>query len=175
MNQTGKIATLKPKYLQRLKQEINQNVKWEKQFTRKVAHIGPDYPYSTTVVKGQSWDDFPVIQHLMNKINERLDTNFNSCLLNWYEKGKLVGIGAHKDIEPCLVPDTGVCSVSLGLDSDCEFIFRDSKKQIVKQFTLSEGDIFYFNGADNKAYTHEIPKTRFPNGRVSLTFRQFKD
>lgn len=172
--ETGKVANLKPEYMQKLKDEIKFNVKWERQFTRKVAHIGPDYPYSNTVVKGQNWDNFPVIAHLMNKINERLGTNFNSCLLNWYEKGKLVGIGAHKDIEPCLVPNTGVCSVSLGLDSDCEFIFRNSKKQIVKQFTLSEGDIFYFSGDDNKAYTYEIPKTRFPNGRVSLTFRQFK-
>lgn len=139
-----------------------------------VAHIGPDYPYSRIVIPGQDWNNFLVIQHLMDKVNETLGTNFNSCLLNWYEKGKSVGIGAHKDIEPCLVPDTGVCSVSLGLDSECEFIFRDSRKRIVKQFTLSEGDIFFFSGDDNKRYTHEIPKTVFPNGRVSLTFREFK-
>lgn len=125
-------------------------------------------PFSGTVVPGLDWDSYPLVKRVMDRVNEVYGFSFNACLLNWYT-GR-AGIGAHKDIEPCLEP-SGIVSVSLG--DPCEFLFRENGR-VVAQFILNEGDVFYFSDEENRRYTHEIPKTVLPNGRVSLTFRQFK-
>lgn len=170
---TGKIGYLTDESMLGVINDIAQLdfVKF-KNTKRRVAHIGKDYSYSGITVKGTDWSICPSIQMLMERLNVKLGTNFNSCLINDYAKNVPVGIGRHTDTEPCLV-NNGVCSVSIGIDSDCEFIFRPVRKnEIAKQFTLKHGDIFYWTAEDNKNYTHEIPNTVFPNGRLSITFRE---
>lgn len=169
---TKKIGHITDETLEALRPELKAINRTSK-FGREVAHIGPDYPYSGIVVPGQDWSLFPAIKDLMDKVNETLGLDFNSCLINFYPKGKACGIGRHKDIEPCL-ENIGVVSVSLGLDSDSEFIFRDMSGDVVKNFTLRHRDVFFFTAEDNLTYTHEIPKRVYPYGRISLTFRKFK-
>jgi len=147
-----------------------------KNTNRSVANIGYDYPFSGVTVPKQEWSLYPNIRAIMEQLNEELGTNFNSCLVTKYNKGVAVGLGAHTDREPVLVPYSPVVSISLGINSDCKFIFRDIKtKAVVETVILSHGDVYYMNNECQYKYTHEIPKTVFPYGRISLTFRVFKE
>lgn len=170
--QTGKILRVNESNLPLLRSELKR-MPMIRKFGRKLAHIGPDYTFSGVTVPGLFWGDYPYIKSLMLEVNRYLGLDFNSCLINHYPAGVATGIGKHKDIEPQL-DNIGVVSVSLGIDSDCEFIFRDSKGTAVKSFKLEHRDIFYFTAEDNAMYTHEIPRTVLPRGRISLTFRKFK-
>lgn len=173
---TGRIGHLTETTINSIRKDWrNINFREYRKTGRLVAHIGPDYAFSGSVIPGQDWDLFPGIHSLMLKLSEAVGVQFNSCLINHYTKGKAVGIGAHTDKEACLVPNSPVVSVSLGIDSDCQFILRDIKtKKVVHTFKLSHGDVFLMDSECQNKFTHEIPKTLFPNGRVSLTFRVFK-
>ena len=144
-------------------------------FGKQVVNLGATYSYSGKTIQKTDWSLAPSIKALMEKINKSLGLDFNSALINWYPKGKPVGISAHQDIESCL-HRIGIVSVSLGINSNCNFIFRDKRtKAIVSQHELKHGDVFFFDDEMNTTCTHEIPKVIFPNGRVSITFRKFKE
>lgn len=143
-------------------------------FGKQVVNLGYDYTFSGRTIPKSEWDLAPALYELMGKVNEQMGLDFNSALINWYPVGKLTGISAHQDIEPCL-HRTGIVSVSLGTDSDCNFVFKDKRtKAIVSQHELKHGDVFFFDDEMNTSCTHEIPKVIFPNGRISITFRKFK-
>lgn len=160
-----KLSKLKQPFKQKLEAEL-ANAPLQKLFARRVLQIGADYSFSGVTLRGHSWEQFPAIRRLMSYANETLGLSFNSCLINEYTG--LCGIGAHKDVEPCL-DNIGVLSVSLG--DSCPFIFRQGRE--VKQFILEDGDVFFWSAEENLLYTHEIPKQYF-NKRVSLTFRKFR-
>lgn len=173
---TGLIRKLSNTEIESIRSELrNCNLKQYGNTQRSVSHIGPDYPFSNQVVKGQSWSNYPNIKALMETLNKELNTNFNSCLINYYSKGTMVGIGKHTDKEYVLVPNSPVASISLGINSDCKFILKHIGTNTIHSiYTLSHGDVFYMDNECQNKYTHEIPKTLFPNGRMSLTFRVFK-
>lgn len=142
-------------------------------FGKQVVNLGYDYTFSGRTIPKAEWGLAPDLYDLMGKVNKQLGLDFNSALINWYPVGKPVKISAHQDIEPCL-DSYHVVSVSIGENSDCDFVFRDKRtKAIVQSSTLKHCDVFYFDDEMNLACTHEIPPGP-SNGRVSITFRKFK-
>ena len=53
---------------------------------RMVCSLGKSYPYSGHITVGHSFDYYPPLKALMDKLNTELGTNFNSVLLNYYPK-----------------------------------------------------------------------------------------
>ena len=142
-------------------------------FGKQVINLGATYSYSGKTIQKTDWSYAPQIKALMDKINKSLGLDFNSALINYYPEGKPVRIGAHQDTESCL-DSFHVVSVSIGEDSDCNFVFKDKRtKQVVQTSVLKHCDVFYFDDEMNLACTHEIPPGH-SNGRVSITFRKFK-
>ena len=140
-----------------------------KNSNRYVLSLGVDYSYSNQTTTAISFDAYPPIKDLMDELNSELKTNFNSCLINYYPKGKTTGIGLHSDNEQELNSSI-VASVSLGCD--CEFTFVNSTERV--HVTLTDGDIFIMGINCQKYYKHEIRYKKMPQDRISLTFREFK-
>lgn len=133
---------------------------------RKIAQFGSDYTYSGIHHKGLDIPDW--MQDLINEVNKLVGTEFNSVLLNIYQKGVNTGIGFHRDDEPELKSDV-VVSLSLGF-ADI-FIIKGNGESL--SLELEHGDLLVMNSGCQQHYTHGIPYKVMPETRVSLTFRQF--
>lgn len=155
-------------------EELKKRLPWQqfKNTKRMVCSLGSDYGYSQHVTKGHSFDLYPPLKQLMERLNTELGTNFNSVLLNWYCKGEYVGIGKHSDSEPSLVPNQPVASVSLGCK--CDFILESWDKTEKVILELKNSDVFIMGVNCQKFYGHSIAYTQMEEDRISLTFREFK-
>ena len=154
-------------------EELKKRLPWQqfKTTKRMVCSLGSNYGYSGHVTKGHSFDLYPPLKNLMDKLNTELGTKFNSVLLNWYPKDSYVGIGKHSDSEVSLVPNQPVASVSLGCK--CDFVLEswDKTERVVVE--LKDSDVFVMGVNCQKFYGHSINYTKMEEDRISLTFRQF--
>ena len=142
---------------------------------RMVCSLGKSYPYSGHITVGHSFDYYPPLKALMDKLNTELGTNFNSVLLNWYPANTYVGIGKHSDNEKELIANQPVASVSLGCTTD--FILESSQKGEKKEHVvvqLTDGDVFVMGKACQNFYLHSCPYKQMELDRISMTFREFK-
>lgn len=139
---------------------------------RMVCTLGKSYSYSGQTSVGNSFDLYPPIFKLMDKLNKKLKTNFNSVLINWYPKGANVGIGKHSDSEDSLVPNQPVASISLGCK--CDFVLESWDKTEKVVVELKDSDVFVMGINCQKFYGHSINYTKMEEDRISLTFRKFK-
>lgn len=158
-------------------EELKKRLPWQqfKNTKRMVCSLGKSYPYSGHITVGHSFDLYPPLYALMQKLNAELGTNYNSVLLNWYPKGSYVGIGAHKDDELTLVRGQPVASVSLG--STCIFELKDTYKGETSEHIkveLKDSDVFVMGALCQQHYYHSIGYTKMEEDRISLTFRQFQ-
>lgn len=64
-------------------EELIKRLPWQqfKNTKRMVCSLGKSYPYSGHVTKGHSFDYYPPLKQLMEKLNSQLGTNYNSVLL----------------------------------------------------------------------------------------------
>lgn len=159
-------------------EKLIERLPWQqfKGTKRMVCSLGKSYGYSDHVTIGHSFDYYPPIKALMDKLNAELGTNFNSVLVNWYPKDTYVGIGFHKDNESDLVVGQPVASVSLG--ESCIFKFKDTYKGDPTEtlaVTLEDSSVFVMGSNCQRYYYHGIDYKQMEFDRISLTFRQFKD
>lgn len=157
--------------------KLIEKLPWQqfKSTKRMVCSLGKSYPYSGHITVGHSFDYYPPLKALMDKLNTELGTNFNSVLLNWYPANTYVGIGFHKDDEETLVRGQPVVSISLGCT--CVFKLKDTYKGTPKELLsvdLKDGDIFVMGSDCQHYYYHGIDYTTMLSDRISLTFRQFE-
>lgn len=139
---------------------------------RMVCSLGKSYPYSGQVAIGHSFDLYPPLKILMEKLNAELKTNYNSVLINWYPINTVVGIGAHSDAESALVRGQPIASISLG--APCKFILQSKDQFELVEVELKDSDVFIMGVDCQRHYTHKIPYSRMESHRISLTFREFK-
>lgn len=133
---------------------------------RHIHSYGSEYTYS-----GISHPALPIpdeLQEILDHVNLYAPTDkpFNQILINYYPPNCVVGIGKHKDNEPELGYDPVVVSISLG--DTCDFLLHGDTDHKV---SLKHGDVLLMGKGTQLHYSHSIPKSRFPNGRISLTFR----
>ena len=158
-------------------EKLKKRLPWQqfKSTKRMVCSLGSDYGYSGHVTKGNSFDLYPPLKELMDKLNAELDTNFNSVLINYYPKGEYVGINAHQDDEQELIKGQPVVSVSLG--ASCIFELKDVYKGKPNEHIkveLKDGDIFVMGNDCQQFYYHSIGYTKMEFDRISITFREFQ-
>lgn len=114
-----------------------------------------------------------VVEKIMLKINEKLNLDLNSCLLNYYRHGS-DSISLHKDDERELGKKPLIAVLSVGAER--EFIIKEeeTKKQI--KIPLKNGSLFIMKNNFNRDFFHGIDKIRdFNKGRISLTYRKTLD
>ena len=144
--------------------------------TRQIVWMGNsdiDYQYSGHTRQTIPWTDN--VFHVKRHVEEQLaglgiNTNFNSCLLNYYPSGD-EGMGYHADDEKELGHQPIIASLSLGATR--KFVFKHKKTQDKVELYLESGQLIVMHGDTQEYWKHSITKTKtVDEGRISLTFRQ---
>lgn len=134
---------------------------------RLTALFGVDYTYSNSLRKGLPWTD--ELLRLRSVAEEMSETEFNSCLLNYYRDGN-DSIGLHADDEPALGENPIITTLSFGASRIMEFHHNDGGP--VHSVFMRHGDMLVMRGDTQKNWKHTIKKDgKCKDPRISLTFR----
>lgn len=128
---------------------------------------------------------------LRDQIEEVTGVRANACLVNYYADGSR-NIGWHSDSETSLVPESTICSLSLGavrrfdiapipidrLNPTIVGTMTPEQRQAVTdaptlKINLAHGSLLTMGGTMQRFYKHTVPKQlTIKEPRVNLTFRQ---
>ena len=140
---------------------------------RKFAWVGDaqfPYRYSGTTKTATAWT--PELLALKTLVEDKLQVEFNSCLLNLYHHGG-EGMSWHSDDESALGTHTTIASLSLGAQR--RFSFRHKVSSEVLSLNLEHGSLLVMQGETQHFWHHSLPKMlRVQEARINLTFRTFK-
>lgn len=130
---------------------------------------GKSYCYSKIRMEPILWT--PTLIKIKSKIEDLINTQFNSVLLNLYRDGK-DSVAWHSDDEPELGENPVIASVSFGATR--RFMFRNKiQKELKYEIDLTHGSFLLMMGATQHCWQHQIPKTnRLMQPRINLTFRK---
>ena len=126
------------------------------------------YFYSRQLCKSKPLTDH--LKLLLEKVNQRFNSNFNGILVNKYSSGNDY-IGKHSDEETGLDP-IGVVALSYGAVRKFRIREKSTGKQVMDIPTMP-CHIIHMGGDFQKEFTHEIPvEKKVKDTRFSLTFRK---
>jgi len=141
---------------------------------REVAWYGDEaysYAYSNTTKKALTWT--PELLQLKITVEQLIERQFNSCLLNLYHDGN-EGMGWHSDDETCLGSNTTIASLSLGAER--KFAFRHKSTKHPESIVLEHGSLLVMSGNTQHNWVHALPKQgKVSSPRINLTFRTILD
>ena len=110
------------------------------------------YKYLNKIQKSKNLT--PYLKQLLDKINEKFNSDFNGILINRYDDVTQY-IGSHSDNETGL-GNIGVLSLSYGAIRN--FRIRNKKdKKIVANIDTKDDELILMDGDFQKEFTHEIP------------------
>lgn len=137
---------------------------------RKVAWYGNkgcNYTYSNSTKTALPWTT--ELSQLKLIVEEKIQSTFNSCLLNLYHDGN-EGMAWHSDDERELGEKPIIASVSLGAER--KFVFKHKKSKESVSHVLENGSILLMKGDTQHYWQHSLPKTtKIQEPRINLTFR----
>ena len=138
---------------------------------RKVAWVGdPEctYTYSRVKRNPQAWT--PELLSMKTRLEKLTQSEFNSCLLNFYHDGA-DGMGWHSDDEKELDTKSPIASLSLG--STRKFAFRHKINKSTISIFLEDGSALIMNAPTQQFWQHALLKTKtIHTPRINLTFRK---
>jgi alkylated DNA repair dioxygenase AlkB len=178
VNYYGRILTLKQSNL--YLNLLLQNILWQNDHAnifgkniitkRKVAWYGDSnylYTYSNTTKQALEWTR--ELSYLKQIVEKKLETKFNSCLLNLYHDGN-EGVGWHSDDEKSLGKNTIIGSLSFGAER--KFLFRHKQTKQEVSIILEHGSLLVMKDATQSNWLHSLPKSKKITGtRINLMFR----
>ncbi len=127
-----------------------------------------DYTYSKTTRRSLIWNQD--LLELKNLVESKLETRFNSCLLNLYHNGN-EGVGWHSDDEKSLNREAEIASLSFGAERN--FVFKHKKTGDKVSILLQHAALLVMKGQTQTNWLHTIPKSKkIKSPRVNLTFRK---
>lgn len=127
-----------------------------------------DYNYSNTTRRSLVWTK--ELLALKTRVEEKLNTQFNSCLLNLYHNGD-EGVGWHSDDEKTLNREAEIASLTFGAERN--FVFKHKEKGDKVSILLQAGSLLVMKGQTQYNWLHSIPKSKkIKTPRVNLTFRK---
>ncbi|WP_420321925.1 alpha-ketoglutarate-dependent dioxygenase AlkB family protein [Flagellimonas sp.] len=129
------------------------------------------YSYSGITMQPHVFN--PELIQIKERVEKASNTNFTSCLLNYYRDGKDSN-GWHSDDEKELGINPIIASISFGAS---RFFHLRNKVDKTKKhkILLENGSLLLMKGATQHHWQHQIPKTSKPiGGRINLTFRILK-
>lgn len=137
-------------------------------FTAWYGDEGKSYTYSGLKMNPLPWNDG--LFQLKTKIEELVQSSFNSVLLNFYRDGN-DHMGWHSDNEPELGKNPIIASLNLGASR--RFLFRRNSNHTEKvEVSLNHGSLLLMKGQTQHFWQHSLPKQAKSNSiRINLTFR----
>ena len=137
---------------------------------RKVAWVGDphcSYTYSGVKKYPQPWTKEILI--IKNKMEELVQYQLNSCLLNLYHNGN-EGMGWHSDDE--LELDRNAPIVSLSLGAERKFALKHKLHKTTHSIFLENGSVLIMHPPTQEFWNHSLLKTKqLVSPRINLTFR----
>ena len=110
---------------------------------------------------------------ITENINNKLNTNFNTILMNVYKDGDDC-ISFHKDKEDGWVEKTGFATLSFGAERD--FCLKQVATSENKNISHKNGMVIYMPYPMNDYFLHAVPKRKkIKDTRISLTFREIQE
>lgn len=130
---------------------------------------GQNYQYSGIERIALLWSE--AMLQLKHYIEQLTQSQFNSCLANFYPSGN-EGMGWHSDDDMSLASETTIASLSFGASR--KFYLRHKQSQEKVSLALNSGQLIVMRGTTQQHWQHQIPKMlRVHEPRINLTFRQF--
>lgn len=112
----------------------------------------------------------PVVERICKRVSEKLELEFNYCLLNKYCDGRQT-IGWHADDERDLVPGSVIVSCSFGAERFFDFRRRDDYNKKIR-LNLLNGSMVVMGEGTQPHYHHQVPQqAKITKPRYNLTFR----
>ena len=106
------------------------------------------------------------------RIESKMDTSFNSVLLNRYRNGN-DSISWHSDAEKELGKNPKIASVNFGATREFQLRHVNTKEKFTIE--LAHGSLLIMEGELQHFWQHQVPKTKRHVGeRINLTFRTIK-
>ncbi len=130
-------------------------------------HGDPGARYAYSGLKNEPAPWTPTLSALRARLDSRLGTSLNSCLVNVYADGRN-SMGWHADDEPEL--RDRVVSVSLGATRS--FQLREGRRGAPMAVALEHGSVLVMTIASQRHYQHAVPKEAATGRRINLTYRQ---
>jgi alkylated DNA repair dioxygenase AlkB len=129
---------------------------------------GKQYSYSGVTLEAKSWNTELLL--IKNKIQNKMNFEFNSALLNLYRDGHDY-MGWHRDNEKELGAQPVIGSVSFG--SSRIFRLQHIKEKNLKvSMELRSGSYLHMQGETQIFWRHCVPKqTSCSASRINITFR----
>lgn len=138
---------------------------------RKVAWYGDEgfsYTYSKITKQAIPWTS--ELLQLKKIVEEKSNSNYNSCLMNLYHDGS-EGVSWHSDDEKTLLKNGTIASLSFGAER--KFSFKHKITKETHSLILEHGALLLMKGSTQINWLHSIPKsTKISLPRISLTFRR---
>jgi alkylated DNA repair dioxygenase AlkB len=126
------------------------------------------YRYSKHVREALIFNE--LLLEIKSEVEQKLQTNFNSCLLNLYHNGS-EGMSWHSDDEVEMKPDGVIASLSLGAER--YFDFKHKHEDLKHRISLPNGSLLVMRGQTQRHWLHRVPvQKRITGTRINLTFRQ---
>jgi len=153
--------------------ESDQLIMFGKKVTtrRKVAWVGDpscSYTYSGVKKSPQAWTS--ELLSIKAQVEELAQSEFNSCLLNFYHDGD-DGMGWHSDDEKELDANSPIVSLSLGARR--KFAFRHKEDKTTISLYLENGSALIMRSPTQEFWQHALLKTKTVSlPRINLTFRK---
>ncbi len=128
------------------------------------------YSFSGITLQPLKWTE--TLLSIKHKVENLVNIEFNSVLLNYYRNGK-DSISWHTDAEKELGLNPVIASVSFG--SPRKFQLRHINTHEKLELNLTHGSLIIMQGELQHYWQHRIPKTKLPvKERINLTFRIIK-
>lgn len=133
------------------------------------ADEGKSYKYSSITMHPDAWT--PILLSIKDRIEQKLELNFNSVLLNLYRHGRDY-VSWHSDDEPELGNNPTIVSVSFGATRRFQLRHKSNKDLDTVEVSLTHGSLLIMKGSTQHFWKHQVPKTsKILNKRINLTFR----
>jgi len=174
-------GVLSERYSANLMSQLKASLLWEsdqlimfgKKITtrRKVAWVGDpncSYTYSGVKKSPQAWSSD--LLSIKAQVEELAQSEFNSCLLNFYHDGD-DGMSWHSDDEKELDANSPIVSLSLGARR--KFAFRHIEDKTTIPLYLESGSVLIMRSPTQEFWQHALLKTKtVSTPRINLTFRK---
>jgi len=129
---------------------------------------GRDYHYTGRVNRARPVPE--LLQPVLRWAREQIDARLNGILVNWYEGALGHYIGPHRDSITGMAPGAPIVTLSLGASRTFRLRPHQTRGRI--DFPADDRTVFVMPYATNRAYTHEVPRSRQRTGRrISITLR----
>ncbi|WP_340199282.1 alpha-ketoglutarate-dependent dioxygenase AlkB family protein [Ascidiimonas sp. W6] len=127
-------------------------------------------PYSYSNITMQPLPLTKDLTIIKERIENRFDVKFTTCLLNLYENGNHSN-GWHADNEKALGINPIIASVSFG-GSRWFHLKHRYNKELRYKIELKHGSLLLMSGETQHFWLHQIPKTKkIVMPRINLTYR----